>query len=431
MVTYKLVFRLKYSFYFGLAACLLLKQFGLIAWSPSSLPVLANLNCTDPLFVATSIVMYVVAGSVLVGAAQLEPYAQKKMMQYTMMTPVAKLGLMIAQYKTWNIVMVLPLLDLLLNNVMCYTKLGEPVEPLDFKVGPKTKKLCRLSYVLLTLYTIAVVFVKPARPEIYGASATASCMAYAQTPLVTVVSALIVAAQCDAATARKTLQYVMTLPLLVLFYLFPLTVATTGKSAMMGGLADVCLYYVLMMLSILVLYPCQLRTAVLRGQYLFYSFAAVVHAFFPAAATVLFGYSAAFPATVNSLMAVFLFLLSLMFIASVLSDPGYSQYKVIQYSLCGDVLLVALFAAGHPLGTLFPFVAGKCVVAKGLDVYYESYKNQSTPKFFGLFVDVAGIAEDDDETLAGAAAAPVSVATSMKMKAASMKKMAMSMKKKA
>jgi len=243
-VSYTTAFRLLYGGCWIYAALAAVKLAGVLPGVDfTTWPILLQGGCTSTLCLTTQIVMLFTNGCLYAAASQMvTTHAQKKVLQYTMVQPLVELGLIASEFKAWNIGMVPPLLHVLYCCVFCYG-LAPKADKQEMRLGAKSKRLSRFLYSTLFLYACATVFYSPARPEIYGSSASKFCMAFSQSWLFGAAAALMAAAQIDGESARKLLQYFLVLPLLQVFVVYPLQVATAGKSAVVPGCADMCLYY--------------------------------------------------------------------------------------------------------------------------------------------------------------------------------------------
>jgi len=253
----------------------------------------------------------------------------------------------------------------------------------------------RFLYIGLIASPITYALVDPSRAQVYGklSGGLVDCVRYSEIAVVGIAFALMALAQCDAKSAKKALQYGIMVPFVYLFEVFPSVVEAVGPSAVKGSLTDLCFAWYGLIVTICVIYPKPFRTQMLRCSYIFYAFAAYVHVCHPAAATAIFMYGSGLSTSTSALVGCFFALASLMFIAATQSDIGVSQLNQVRYTAVADLILVVSSASGNDFGKLLPFVAGKLLLAKALDIYLEQ-SGQGPFTLFGLF---AAGAETGDE----------------------------------
>ncbi|CAD7935074.1 unnamed protein product [Amoebophrya sp. A25] len=382
-ISFKRVYQMLYASYFVLSANTILK------FSDAPLVV----SCNDALASRIQCLLYFAMGCFMVGCARLKSIiAQRKVMQYLMVMPLAKLAVIYSNVGGWDIVMVPPIADLLLKTVVvyCFT----PKADKSTETPPKNMlNLLRFLYVSSLAYAVYIIFIDPVRSDVYGSSGASIsyCLQSAYVVIIGMSCGLMAVAQCDEPSAKVLLQYGMVLPLVYLFDLFPATVSAVGGAAVKGSLPDACFSWISIMLTVCVLYPAPLRTAIIRATYVFYAFGAYVHILHPLAASQIFLYATPLAVPVANLVGALMFLVSLVLMAAAQSDVGHSQLKLIQYSIFGDlVLLVSAAVGGSDFGLLLEIAATKSLVVKAVDIYFEQH-DMVSPTFGGLFASDFGI----------------------------------------
>jgi len=153
------------------------------------------------------------------------------------------------------------------------------------------------------------------------------------------------AAQCGFESQKKFMQYSIVQPIVQMTYVMPLVAASvwnSGANGWMMAYFNIMVMWLRIVVPVVVCYPCTLRTMVLRCSWLFFGIAGWLHLYAPEVCGFLFMYKDEVEGAQQIGFAMVS--LSFLYVAACRTDVGYSQLKIIEYTLCGDCAMLAVWA---------------------------------------------------------------------------------------